>query len=74
MTLPDRVRDRLFRPPAACAVCSGTGWVSISFFGKRAAVCTCGAGSPSDEMILHDVACDSVRCPFDQLKEMRDSL
>lgn len=49
-----------------CSVCCDTGWVSISFFGKRAPVCTCGAG-PYDELTLHAPECDSVRCPFDQL-------
>lgn len=51
---------------SGCSVCNDTGWVSISFFGKRAAVCTCGAG-PCDELTLHAPECDSVRCPFDQL-------
>jgi hypothetical protein len=50
-----------------CTVCSNTGWVSISWFRRREAVCTCGAGDPADEMIFHTVDCDSVVCPFDQL-------
>jgi hypothetical protein len=60
------------RTPCRCSVCNDTGFISISFFGKRPAVCTCGAGSPSDGMTLHAVWCDSVVCPFDQLLSKKE--
>jgi hypothetical protein len=54
-------------PRRHCSLCNDTHYVSISFFGKRGPLCTCGAGDPADEMTLHAADCDSVPCPLDQL-------
>jgi hypothetical protein len=53
-------------PRESCSVCDGAGYLSGSFVFARDPACTCGAG-PLDELTLHDVACDAVPCPFDQL-------
>lgn len=44
--------------------CAGTGWLGCEWLDKREPRCTCGAGDPLDINLLHDVACDSVPCPF----------
>ena len=52
--------------PSGCPVCDGFRVLPrLHHFGL---VCTCGAG-PVDEMTLHDVACDTVPCPFCQLAD-----
>lgn len=51
------------QPEPACP-CSGLGWLGREWLYKREPQCTCGAGDPTDVNLLHNVACDSVPCPF----------
>lgn len=55
---------RLMRRPAyvSCAVCDGYGRVSCDYVYNRETRCTCGQGS--DVLAMHDIACDTVPCPF----------
>lgn len=50
-----------------CDVCDDTRFIAAAGVFGRDPVCTCGAGEPGDEMVLHAVDCDAVPCPFDQL-------
>lgn len=55
-----------------CGACDDTGFIPGAEVFARDPQCTCGAGRPGDEMVLHAVECDAVPCPFDQL--IRDPL
>ena len=52
--------------PSNCPVCEG--FRVLPRLHVLGLVCTCGAG-PLDELTLHDVACDTVPCPFCQLAD-----
>lgn len=45
--------------------CMNLGVLGKEWLYKRTPVCDCPAGTSSDdEMVLHDVQCDTVPCPF----------
>jgi hypothetical protein len=63
-----RALRRLARRPASspCAPCEGYGTVPGAEVFLRDPDCTCGAGD-YDDLTFHDIACDTVPCPFCQL-------
>ena len=50
-----------------CAACEGYGRLPASWVFARDDGCTCGQGR-DDDLAFHDLACDTVPCPFCQLE------